>query len=649
MFIYNTGNGGNNMKHIKKTVMITMLLALFIGTLGFEALTVKETNAGEREEIESGDWRYKLLEDGTAELTAYYGEKVDVVIPAEVDGKKVTKLGGYGVFARCSSLKSIVIPDGVTEIGDNTFYECTALETINIPNGVREIGEYAFYYCTSLAKVNIPDSVIKIGELAFNESGLKELTGGKGLQEIGEYAFSDTDWIRNQNKIKENGIWYCSFGNIQIKCSSLADFAKEISFEPEGADWSTYRRSYVELPDGTVMLWSGAIYDLSPINGKKISHISSGAFGDFESWRAELNEKDMVIPDGIEYIGRRIGGFVEDRINSIVFPTSLKYIDNLAYAGGNTYIYAGLYNGGGSITSITLNEGLVKIGKGAFWGHNKLKSVIIPPSVKEIGKYAFGYCGVDLIGPSEKLFDGASKGFTKIPDFTIYGYPGTAAETYAKENGFKFISLENEKTDCLISIVPSGDFSPKLEMSKEELLSAVASYISAEQLSSVEAGKMPLDLRIMVKAIDDSVSEDDKALITQALTELPDSAKLNYKVFKYLDIKLSAVIDGEELVVSETDGAVMVSVALEKPANENYKIVRIHNGRAEVIDARLSEDGTKLSFETDKFSIYAIVYSDLASGGEAPKTLIAAFMLAGLAVMAAGVLVMIKAFRASEN
>lgn len=608
------------MKHIKKVILATIVLSLAIGILGLGALAVNEVSAGEREEIESGDWYYRILEDGTAELTAYYGEKVDVVIPAEVDGKKVSKLGVL-LFFECASLESVVIPEGLTEIGDYTFVGCTSLES-----------------------VNIPDSIIKIGDYVFVESSIKKITGGNGLQEIGDSAFMCTDWIRNQNKVKKDGEWYCSLGDIQIKCSRWGDFTKEISFEPERTDWSNYTRAYVELPDGTIMLYNGKVYDLSPINGKKISHILDGAFVFWDGQTVEVakkTEKDMVIPEGVEYIGGHIGGGIEDYINSIVFPSSLKCIEDWAYVSEGK-----VGSMGGSITSVTLNEGLIKIGKYAFWGQ-ELKSIIIPSSVKDIGKFAFGYKG--YIDSSLYDADAESKNFEKFPDFTIYGYPGTAAEAYAKENGFKFISLENEKMDSLITISSSGDFSPKLEMSKDELLFAVTKYFSEEQLSSVKAGKTPLDFKLTVASIDDSVSEADKELIAQTIKRLPDSDRLNYKVLKYLDIKLSAVIENKELTVPETDGDITLSVALEKPVNENYKIVRIHDGKAEIINARLDNDGTSLTFRTDKFSTYAVIYSDLASGGDAPKTLIAAFMFAGAAAMAAGIAVMIKAFRASEG
>ena len=66
-------------------------------------------------------------------------------------------------------LSAVVIPDGVTEIGDNAFYGCTNLTGIVIPPSVTSIEESAFYGCSSLSDITIPDSVTKIAAFTFEE------------------------------------------------------------------------------------------------------------------------------------------------------------------------------------------------------------------------------------------------------------------------------------------------------------------------------------------------------------------------------------------------------------------------------------------------------------------------------------------------
>ena len=80
-------------------------------------------------------------------------------------GDNITKIG-Y-TFHGCTSLESVTIGNGVTEIGKSAFSGCTSLTSVTIPNSVTEIGKSAFWECSSLTSVTIPESVTKIGEWVF--------------------------------------------------------------------------------------------------------------------------------------------------------------------------------------------------------------------------------------------------------------------------------------------------------------------------------------------------------------------------------------------------------------------------------------------------------------------------------------------------
>ena len=153
-------------------------------------------------------------------------EITDLVIP---DG--VTTIGNYAFFY-CSSLSSVTIPASVTSIGDYAFYDCSGLKKVIvkdlaawcsisfgnswanplyyahhlytdenteitdlvIPDGVTTIGNYAFYYCSSLSSVTIPEGVTSIGSGAFNRcSGLSSVTIPEGMTSIGSYAFDNCE------------------------------------------------------------------------------------------------------------------------------------------------------------------------------------------------------------------------------------------------------------------------------------------------------------------------------------------------------------------------------------------------------------------------------------------------------------------------
>ena len=86
----------------------------------------------------------------------------DVVIP-----EGVTKIGDWG-FALFKKMTSVSLPNSLTSIGKYAFAGCTSLKRINIPDGVKEIRDYTFNGCTSLRYVDLGNGVEKIGYWAFH-------------------------------------------------------------------------------------------------------------------------------------------------------------------------------------------------------------------------------------------------------------------------------------------------------------------------------------------------------------------------------------------------------------------------------------------------------------------------------------------------
>ena len=89
-----------------------------------------------------------------------------------------------------STIKTVVINDGVTHIGDCSFYGCTILTSVTIPASVTSIGERAFQECSSLTSVTIPPSVTSIGLGAFFDCNhLTSVTIPPSVTSIGSRAF----------------------------------------------------------------------------------------------------------------------------------------------------------------------------------------------------------------------------------------------------------------------------------------------------------------------------------------------------------------------------------------------------------------------------------------------------------------------------
>ena len=152
---------------------------------------IVETGITERPGIpdQSGEWRYKLSEDGTAAVTAYEGSEAVISIPPEIDGYPVTAVGP-SAFYNCRGLKKVSIPEGVTDIGASAFSWCTALEEADLPASLSSVGEAAFSWCYSLESIVIPDNVPVIEDAVFTRSGLKEATIPAGVESLGDSSFS---------------------------------------------------------------------------------------------------------------------------------------------------------------------------------------------------------------------------------------------------------------------------------------------------------------------------------------------------------------------------------------------------------------------------------------------------------------------------
>ena len=260
-----------------------------------------------------GNFVYIIKADKTADIVEYNGKEENVVIPAEVNGYTVTGISGWsgkptnshplgvitGAFKNNKTIKTVVIPDTVKYIDDESFYGCTALESVMFGNGVEEIGDYAFENCTSLSKVYIPVSVKKIGAEAFGYTFGSELTLNKN------FSMTCSKDSAAEKYAKENGITYDTY---QVKIDELAVSGikdKEYTGKPVTQN--------IVIKNGNVVLDEGTDYTVSYSANTKVGTVEVTITGT-GSYFGEIKSSFDILPakQQIQKLETRFKGFFID-------------------------------------------------------------------------------------------------------------------------------------------------------------------------------------------------------------------------------------------------------------------------------------------------------------------------------------------------
>lgn len=156
--------------------------------------------------------------------------------------------------------------------------------------------------------------------------------------------------------------------------------------------------------------------------------------------------------------------------------------------------------------------------------------------------------------------------------------------------------------------IGTGSFTVKttgdVEISRDEVIDLLIENkkITANELSEVAEGKK-IEIVLEVKE-------------AQA-NELIETSTKGYKVGKYLDITLYKSVNGTSKSIHELTKKLKISIELptelinkDKTITRTYFIARSHNGKVDILETNYDEKTNKLTFETDKFSDYAIIYKD---------------------------------------
>ena len=286
------------------------------------------------ETLQSGDYEYRILEDGTAEITKYNGKDRDVVIPSQLDGTIVTRIGAFSFLFRID-LTSVTLPDSLTSIGEYAFMFCQDMTQVIIPAGVTNIGDQAFASCRRLESVAFSKELISIGNGAFSQCGLTSLSLPEGLKSIGDLAFESCMELtsvmlpKSVSDIGANPFAYCvnlidinvAFGHEYLAMIDEVLFSKpdkRLVCYPCALTQAEYM-----VPDGVRIIGDSAFYlarNLKSVTiSETVNEISSDAFHG-------CGIKEVIIPDSVTCFGNGAFRSCAD-MEHVTLPQNLENIE----------------------------------------------------------------------------------------------------------------------------------------------------------------------------------------------------------------------------------------------------------------------------------------------------------------------------------
>ena len=500
-------------------------------------------------EVVQGDFTYTIT--GTeATITKYTGDAINLVIPNTLDGYTVTGLKEYafrgtvikivtipntitrcgysfsnGPFSGAMDLEEVIFEDGMTEIPaymlsnrDNISY----VKTVTIPNTITEIGDHAFQDCGNITEISLPKSVKKIGGGAFADcTGLETFTMGDNTEEfeisIGSGAFAgDTNltnirFAENVTSIDTGAFSGCS----KLEKVTLPSQLRSLGYMVfKGTDIKT-----ITIPKTVTFCDSQVGCDGPFAEATKLEEVI------FEEGMTLIPKyalqksyvKTVTIPNTITEIGDHAFQGCGN-ITEISLPKSVKKIGGGAFAdctgletfimGDNTEefeisIESATFAGDTNLTNIRFAENVTTIGDYTFSGCSKLETITLPSQLKSLGYCAFKGTGIKSITIPKTVtscsaqltgsgydgpFAGAAKletvifenGMTSIPwyilssqsytsyikkayipstvksigyeafykceNLTIYGIANSYAQTYANDNNIPFVEWDGTIT-----------------------------------------------------------------------------------------------------------------------------------------------------------------------------------------------------------
>lgn len=319
-------------------------------------------------------------------------------------------------FYNCKSLKKADLSScAVENIAMYTFESCDALETVLLPQGLKGIGQYAFRNCVKLSEISLPEGLVTLNAQAFSgcgqyfektglKTGLKSITVPSTVTTIGKSVFENCAALEEatvkSTSVGENMFLGCvSLKKVTIGaetesikalafsgCKSLAEVNMQSNVLAEigkGAFQNTAITQFT-VPDTVDTLGAGSasstgakdgiFYGCSQLEtvtiGINVETIPDCMFADCESLSSVVFKENGKV----KMIGR-MAFFNCRSLKEIVLPSTLTQLGYTGASYTSSTTYCRTFEGCESLLSISLPEGVTKIGQGLFKNCTSLEKV----------------------------------------------------------------------------------------------------------------------------------------------------------------------------------------------------------------------------------------------------------------------------------
>ena len=422
----------------------------------------------------------------------------ELIIPDTIEGNPVTSIGERA-FEDCIGLTRISLGSGITSIGERAFSHCSQLRSINIPAGVTAISTYTFLYCTrlnsvifeanselssigincfqnceSLTSITIPDSVIVIEGGGFsNCHSLTSITLPNLITSIGRATFASCRSLTSitipdsVTSIGSHAFSRCT----RLTSITIPDGVTSIGIE---AFFTCTSLTSMIIPDSVISIGAAAFRNCSNLTGITIGN-SVTSIGEYAFDGTSISYDH--IDDSLNYLinsSDRIAYLIDGRnaSGSVKIPTSVggasialiadgafdecTNLTSISLPDGVPRIGNSAFSQCTSLTSITIGNGVTSIGDSAFRDCPDLTNITIPDRVTSIGNYAFGRCTsltkVTFLGTAPEV----DNSFINVADRAVACVKPEALSSFG-ENGSSWSGLTLEVISVLSWITTNGE------------------------------------------------------------------------------------------------------------------------------------------------------------------------------------------------